>query len=78
MLDWGDVGRPVVFICCYLTGHAYDNIAPKLTDQFHVYAFTRRWAHPTIRSPDYSPQRRANDLLEAVTALKIAAADLDR
>jgi hypothetical protein len=36
------------------------------------------WARPTIRNPDYSPQRRANDLLEAVTALKIAAADLDR
>ncbi len=79
MLDWGDVGRPVVFVGCYLTEHAYDNIAPKLTDQFHVYAVARRGMgasdHP---EPGHSPQRRANDVLEVITALKIAAADPDR
>jgi len=42
VLDWGGVGRPVLFVGCYLTGHVYDNIAPKLTDHFHVYAVTRR------------------------------------
>ena len=42
VLDWGGSGRPILFVGCYLTAHVYDNIAPKLTDQFHVYAITRR------------------------------------
>ena len=42
VLDWGGTGRPIVFVGCYLSGHVYDDIAPKLTDQFHVYAVTRR------------------------------------
>lgn len=42
VLDWGGAGRPLVFVGCYLTAHVYDTIAPKLTDQFHVYAVTRR------------------------------------
>jgi hypothetical protein len=42
VLEWGGAGRPVLFVGCYLTGHVYDDIAPKLTDQFHVYALTRR------------------------------------
>ena len=42
VLGWGGTGRPVLFIGCYLTGHVYDAIAPKLTDRFRVYALTRR------------------------------------
>src|ERR1700674_1155560 len=72
VLDWGGAGRPVVFLSCYLTGHIYDNIAPKLTDRFHVYAITRRGVgasdHPAA---GYSPQRRADDVLEVVDTLKI-------
>ena len=72
VLDWGGAGRPVVFVGCYLTGHVYDDIAPKLTDQFHVYAVTRRGVgasdHP---GTGYSPQRRADDILAVITALKM-------
>lgn len=72
VLDWGGSGRPVVFVGCYLTAHVYDNIAPKLTDRFHVYAVTRRGIgasdHP---ASGYSPQRRADDILEVITALKM-------
>jgi pimeloyl-ACP methyl ester carboxylesterase len=72
VLDWGGSGRPVVFIGCYLTGHVYDDIAPKLTDQFHVYAITRRGIgasdHP---STGYSPSRRADDVLEVIMALQM-------
>jgi alpha/beta hydrolase family protein len=72
VLDWGGSGRPVLWIGCYLTAHVYDNIAPKLTDQFHVYAVTRRGIgasdHP---STGYSPQRRADDILEVIGALKM-------
>lgn len=70
VLDWGGSGRPVLFVGCYLTAHVYDSIAPKLTDQFRVYAVTRRGVgasdHP---STGYDPQRRADDILGVMTAL---------
>jgi pimeloyl-ACP methyl ester carboxylesterase len=70
VLDWGGSGRPVLFVGCYLTAHVYDNIAPKLTDQFHVYAVTRRGVgasdHPSI---GYDPQRRADDIFDVIAAL---------
>jgi len=42
VLDWGGSGRPLVFLAGYLTAHAYDDIAPKLTDVADVYGITRR------------------------------------
>ena len=48
VLDWGGTGRPILFVGCYFTGHVYDNIAPKLTDQFRVYAVTRRGVGASI------------------------------
>jgi non-heme chloroperoxidase len=57
---------------CYLTGHVYDNIAPKLTDRFHVYALTRRGVgasdHPSV---GYDPQRRADDVLKVIGPLRM-------
>ncbi len=43
VLDWGGAGKSIIF----LTGlgnsaHIYDAFAPRFTDQFHVYALTRR------------------------------------
>jgi pimeloyl-ACP methyl ester carboxylesterase len=79
VLDWGGSGRSVLWVGCYLTAHVYDNIAPKLTDQFHVYAITRRGVgasdHP---SSGCSPQRRADDVLEVIDALKLERADSGR
>lgn len=70
VLDWGGSGRPILFVGCYLTGHVYDDIAPKLTDQFRVYAVTRRGVgasdHPAT---GYDPQRRADDILEVIGAV---------
>src|SRR6266849_10530921 len=67
VLDWGGAGRAILFVGCYLTGHVYDDIAPKLTDQFHAYAVTRRGVggsdHPAT---GYDPQRRADDILEVI------------
>jgi non-heme chloroperoxidase len=42
VLDWGGSGRALVFLAGYQTAHAYDEIAPKLTDVAHVYGITRR------------------------------------
>ena len=36
VLDWGGSGPPLVLLACYISAHAYDEIAPKLTNQFHV------------------------------------------
>jgi len=70
VLDWGGSGRPILFVGCYLTGHVYDDIAPKLTDQFRVYAVTRRGVgvsdHPAT---GYDPQRRSDDILEVIGAV---------
>jgi non-heme chloroperoxidase len=72
VLDWGGEGRPLLFVGCYLTAHVYDNIAPKLTDLFHVYAVTRRGVGASDRPPTgYSPTRRADDILEVLTALDL-------
>jgi pimeloyl-ACP methyl ester carboxylesterase len=72
VLDWGGAGRAILFVGCYLTGHVYDNIAPKLTDQFHVYALTRRGIgasdHPAT---GYEPQQRVDDVLEVMGALRM-------
>ena len=56
-LDWGGSGRPILFVGCYLNAHVYDDIAPKLTDQFHVYAVTRRGVGASDRpATGYDPQ----------------------
>ncbi len=67
VLDWGGTGRPILFVGCYLTGHVYDDIAPKLTDRFHVYAVTRRGVGASDRpAAGYDPLRRADDILEVI------------
>lgn len=72
VLDWGGTGRPIVFVSCYITGHAYDDIAPKLTSQFRVLAFTRRGIGASDQpSVGYGLQRSADDLLETIDALKL-------
>jgi non-heme chloroperoxidase len=70
VLDWGGAGRPILFVGCYLTAHVYDDIAPKLTDQFHVYSVTRRGVGASDRpATGYDPQRRATDILEVIDSL---------
>src|SRR5215207_9017903 len=69
VLDWGGTGRPILFVGCYLSGHVYDDIAPKLTDRCHVYAVTRRGVGASDRpTSGYDPQRRADDVLEVMGA----------
>jgi non-heme chloroperoxidase len=72
VLDWGGMGRPLVFLGCYLTGHVFDEIAPKLTDRFHVYGLTRRGFGASDRpSGGYDLQRSADDLLAVLDAMKM-------
>ncbi len=70
VLDWGGSGPPLVLLGCYLTAHAYDEIAPKLTKQFHVYGITRRGIGASDRpAGGYTVQRSADDVLEVLDSL---------
>ena len=43
VIDYGGSGPPLVLLAGLgNTAHVFDRIAPKLIDQFHVYAITRR------------------------------------
>jgi non-heme chloroperoxidase len=72
VLDWGGSGPPLVLLGCYLTAHAYDDIAPKLTNQFHVYGITRRGIGASDRpAGGYTVQRSADDVAEVLDALNV-------
>jgi pimeloyl-ACP methyl ester carboxylesterase len=43
VLDWGGTGRSLVLLAGGGdTAHIFDDFAPKLTGDFHVYGITRR------------------------------------
>src|ERR1700722_7294174 len=43
VLDWGGTGRPLVLLAGLgNTAHVFDEFAPKLTPEYHVYGITRR------------------------------------
>src|SRR5439155_689228 len=68
---WGGSGLPLVLLGCYLTAHVYDELAPKLTNQFHVYAITRRGIGASGKpATGYTVHRSADDLLEVLDSLK--------
>jgi non-heme chloroperoxidase len=72
VLDWGGSGRPVVLLACYLTAHVYDEFAPKLADQFHVFGITRRGIGVSDKpATGYTVQRSADDVLEVLESLKL-------
>ena len=72
VLDWGGSGQPLVLLGCYLTAHAYDEIAPKLTNQFHVYGITRRGIGASDRpATGYTVQRSADDVFEVLDFLNV-------
>ena len=73
VIDFGGSGQPLVMLAGLgNTAHVFDRIAPKLVDQFHVYAITRR-GHGASSMPasGYNADRLADDVLEVVAALKL-------
>jgi non-heme chloroperoxidase len=64
-----------VLLACYWSTHVYDDFAPKLTDQFHVYGITRRGIGASDKpATGYSVQQSANDLFDAFNSLKLEQA----
>ncbi|MGH9850883.1 MAG: alpha/beta fold hydrolase [Blastocatellia bacterium] len=73
VLDWGGSGRPLVLLAGMgNTAHIFDRLAPKLTDQFHVYGITRRGFGASSRpASGYSADRLADDVLKVIETLKL-------
>ena len=71
VLDFGGAGSPVVFLAGFgNTAHIFDDFAPRLTDQHHVYAITRR-GFGASSAPDngYDLATRVADDLSVLAAL---------
>src|SRR5262245_31953513 len=71
VLDWGGSGPPLMLLGCYLTAHVYDDFAPKLTNQFHVYGITRRGIGASDKpAAGYTVQRSVDDVLQVLDSLR--------
>jgi pimeloyl-ACP methyl ester carboxylesterase len=76
VLDWGGSGRSIVLLAGLGdTAHVFDDFAPKLTSQYHVYGITRRGygasSAPAVDGSSYSANRLSDDVLAVLDALKI-------
>ena len=76
VLDWGGTGRPLVLLAgAGETAHVFDDFAPKLATDYHVYGITRRgFAPSSIPAPtngNYSADRLGDDVLAVLDALKL-------
>ena len=73
VLDWGGTGRPVVLLTGFgNTAHVFDDFAPKLTSQYHVYGITRRgFGASSVPPSGYSADRLGDDVLAVIDALKL-------
>lgn len=73
VLDWGGQGRPVVLLAGLgNTAHVFDDFAPKLAANFHVYGITRRGFGESSR-PDsgYDAYQLGDDVVAVLDALKL-------
>jgi pimeloyl-ACP methyl ester carboxylesterase len=73
VLDWGGTGRPLVLLAGLgNTAHVFDDFAPKLTPEFHVYGITRR-GFGASSAPDsgYLADRLGDDVIAVLDALKL-------
>jgi pimeloyl-ACP methyl ester carboxylesterase len=73
VLDWGGSGRAVVLLTGLgNTAHIFDDFAPKLTSEYHVYGITRRgYGASSVPASGYSADRLGDDVLAVLNALKL-------
>lgn len=78
VLDWGGSGRPVVLLAGGGdTAHVFDDFAPKLSANYHVYGVTRRGYGASGFSPSETPaDRLGDDVLAVLDSLKLNRAVL--
>jgi pimeloyl-ACP methyl ester carboxylesterase len=73
VLDWGGSGRPLVLLAGGGdTAHVFDDFAPKLTAQFHVYGVTRRgFGESGFAATQSGGDQLGSDLLAVLDTLKL-------
>jgi non-heme chloroperoxidase len=73
VLDWGGSGRALVLLTGLgNTAHIFDEFAPKLTPDYHVYGITRRgYGASSAPASGYSADRLGDDVLAVLDALKL-------
>src|SRR2546426_6082751 len=73
VLDWGGSGRPVVLLAGGgNTAHVFDDFAPKLASDHHVYGVTRRgFGASGFSSSDHPLDRLRDDVLAVIDTLKL-------
>jgi len=72
-LDWGGSGRPVVLLAgAGNSAHIFDDFAPKLTKEYHVYGITRRgFGNSSRPTSGYLADSLADDVLAVMDSLGI-------
>lgn len=70
----GGSGQPLVLLAgSGDTAHIYDDFAPKLTDNFHVYGITRRgYGGSSAPATGYSADRLGDDVIAVLDALHLS------
>lgn len=73
VLDWGGSGRPVVLLAGLgNAAHVYDQFAPKLTRDYHVYGITRRgFGASSAPTSGYAADRLGDDVLAVLDTLAL-------
>jgi len=73
VLDWGGAGRSVVLLAGGgNTAHVFDDLAPKLATDYHVYGITRRgFGASGFSASDNPVDRLRDDVLAVLGALKL-------
>ena len=73
VLDWGGSGRPLVLLAGGGdTAHVFDDFAPRLTSDFHVYGITRRgFGESTFAPVTAGAETFGDDVLAVLDALKL-------
>lgn len=73
VLDWGGSGRPVILLAGGgNTAHVFDEFAPKLTTNYHVYGITRRgFGASSFSASEGGADRLGDDVLAVIDSLKL-------
>ncbi len=73
VLDWGGTGRPIVLLAGGgNTAHIFDDFAPKLTSQGHVWGITRRgYGASDFAATQNAADRLGDDVLAVIDSLKL-------
>jgi non-heme chloroperoxidase len=75
VLDWGGSGRAVVLLAGLgNTAHVFDQIAPKLATNYHVFGITRRgFGASSAAASGYDSDRLGDDVLAVIDSLRLDA-----